>query len=113
MTTAVPTATATNTLLIASFIGTITSRFTTGASSPGADHEFRAIPTNPDQDGTPFASRAAGCGIARATVTSNQPAGDTLYMTSTTMAPSPQLPPHPHPAVPQRLTSRVKSLALA
>src|SRR3954468_948554 len=113
MTTAVPTATATSTLLIPSFIGTITSRFTTGASSPGADHEFRAIPINSDQDGKPFASRAAGGGIARATVASNQQAGDTLHMTSTTMAASPQLALHPRPTARQRLTSQVKSLALA
>src|SRR4051812_4687101 len=112
MTITVPTATASNTLLIPSLIETITSRSTVGASRPGADHKCRAMPISPDQDGTPFASRAAECGIAGATVASNQPAGDTLYMISTTMAASPQLALHPRPTARQRLTTRVKSLAL-
>jgi epoxyqueuosine reductase len=45
-------------------------------------------------------------------VVSNQPAGDTLHMTSTTIAASPRLALHSRPTARQQLTSRVKSLAL-
>ena len=54
----------------------------------------------------------AGPESAIAAVVSNQLAGDTLRMTST-MAASPQLTLHPRPTARQRLTSRIKSLALA